>query len=89
LVYLGLMLHDTSCNYFLTVEVRSLDAWQWQYSETLLRSDVTKDYGSGYPSDPICKKWLAGTLDPVFGYPDVVRFSWGPTKTLLENVLLR
>lgn len=40
------------------------------------------DYGSGYPSDPKCKAWMARHLkfDKLFMYPDLVRFSWGPVK---------
>mmetsp|Transcript_20747 Transcript_20747/g.23837 ORF Transcript_20747/g.23837 Transcript_20747/m.23837 type:complete len:388 (-) Transcript_20747:240-1403(-) len=45
------------------------------------------DFGSGYPSDPKCKEWMKRNIaDPVFGYPDFVRFSWGTTKTqMLEK----
>ncbi|XP_038064503.1 ribonuclease H2 subunit A-like isoform X1 [Patiria miniata] len=46
---------------------------------------VTRDYGSGYPSDPATKHWLADNMDKVFGYPQFVRFSWSTTSTLLEN----
>jgi len=38
-------------------------------------------FGSGYPSDPQCKKWMDKNFcDSVFGYPDFVRFSWAPAK---------
>ena len=46
----------------------------------------TKDFGSGYPSDPKCKEWMAGNLvDPVFCYPDFVRFSWAPAKDAIKS----
>lgn len=40
--------------------------------------------GSGYPGDPVTKIWLQNHLDPVFGYPRLVRFSWGTTKKILK-----
>ena len=44
------------------------------------------DCGSGYPSDPKCKAWMDSALqDAVFGFPDVVRFSWAPIKARLNN----
>ena len=47
-------------------------------------SEPTKHFGSGYPSDPKCKKWMHDNLrNPVFGWPDIVRFSWGPAKKAL------
>lgn len=39
--------------------------------------------GSGYPSDPTTKKWMAESVDKLFGFPTFVRFSWGTTKTIL------
>lgn len=46
---------------------------------------ATTDFGSGYPSDPVCKKWLEDHQNcKVFGFPDAVRFSWGPIKKALE-----
>lgn len=57
----------------------------WKYSERINPSFVTRNYGSGYPSDPCCKQWMQDSIDPVFGYPDIVRFSWGTTKALLEK----
>jgi hypothetical protein len=57
----------------------------WQYSEPLLQ-DACKRFGSGYPSDPTCKEWLERNMHcPIFGYADVIRFSWKPTKLLLEK----
>jgi ribonuclease H2 subunit A len=56
----------------------------WAYSEDLLQ--VTEHpLGSGYPSDPTTKAWMAANRHcPVFGYPDLVRFSWNPTKKALD-----
>lgn len=55
----------------------------WKFSEPGLDNH---EFGSGYPSDPKCKQWMDDTLqDPVFGYPDVVRFSWAPVKARLQD----
>lgn len=39
--------------------------------------------GSGYPGDPLTKAWMQQHMDKVFGWPDVVRFSWAPAKDAL------
>lgn len=41
--------------------------------------------GSGYPGDPLTKAWLGAHIDPVFGWPTVMRFSWATAKELLEQ----
>ncbi|CAD6888014.1 unnamed protein product [Tilletia caries] len=40
--------------------------------------------GSGYPGDPNTVAFLKATLDPVFGWPGIARFSWGTVRTMLE-----
>ncbi|KAK0540689.1 hypothetical protein OC842_000364 [Tilletia horrida] len=40
--------------------------------------------GSGYPGDPNTVAFLKATLDPVFGWPGIARFSWGTIRTMLE-----
>uniref|UniRef100_A0A7N8X7C3 Ribonuclease n=1 Tax=Mastacembelus armatus TaxID=205130 RepID=A0A7N8X7C3_9TELE len=55
----------------------------WNFAEVL--GDVDKDYGSGYPNDPKTKTWLSKYLDPVFGYPQFVRFSWSTAQTLMDS----
>lgn len=55
----------------------------WQFSEPAL--ELTTDFGSGYPSDPKCKAWMDELQDPLFGYSDILRFSWAPTKAKLEE----
>lgn len=36
-------------------------------------------------SDPKTKAWLLKYLDPVFGYPQFVRFSWSTAQTLMDG----
>jgi hypothetical protein len=45
--------------------------------------------GNGYPSDVRTKLWMRRNLDPVFGWPSVVRFSWKPAALLLEKGAVR
>ena len=57
----------------------------WQFSEGP-SFPASYEFGSGYPSDPVCKKWMEDHQScPVFGFSDVVRFSWNPTKKALEE----
>lgn len=41
-------------------------------------------WGSGYPADAKTSTWLKKNMDPVFGWGNECRFSWGPVKELLE-----
>jgi ribonuclease H2 subunit A len=41
-------------------------------------------WGSGYPSDSKCVGWLRQNMDPVFGWGNECRFSWGTAKEMLE-----
>ena len=45
---------------------RDLSLERWAYDEPTVRD---RDFGSGYPSDDVCKRWLARNVDAVFGYP--------------------
>jgi ribonuclease H2 subunit A len=56
---------------------------QWDFIE----GDFSKDLGSGYPSDPYTKKWLAKNIDHVFGFPSIVRFSWKTTTRILKETI--
>ncbi len=51
------------------------------------KSKSSKDgWGSGYPSDRLCTSWLKDNMDPVFGWGNECRFSWGGNaKDLLEG----
>jgi ribonuclease H2 subunit A len=42
-------------------------------------------WGSGYPSDARTSSWLKNNMDPVFGWGNECRFSWGTAKELLEG----
>ncbi|WFD43803.1 ribonuclease H [Malassezia psittaci] len=45
--------------------------------------------GSGYPGDPRTVRYLKETLDPVFGWAGIVRFSWATATTMLEEPLTK
>lgn len=64
--------------------VRDRMTKSWKYTEKDL--DATNDFGSGYPSDPTCKKWMEDHQKcKIFGFPDVIRFSWAPAKKAMED----
>lgn len=52
--------------------------------KTLLPA-IAQPLGSGYPSDPNTIKYLKNNTDPVFGYPDIVRFSWATTIKIINE----
>ncbi|PYH92029.1 ribonuclease HI large subunit [Aspergillus ellipticus CBS 707.79] len=45
---------------------------------------IPHSWGSGYPSDSKCVNWLRNNMDPIFGWGNECRFSWGTAKELLE-----
>lgn len=51
----------------------------------LSKPDPSTNWGSGYPSDPKTAVWLKQNVDPVFGWHDIVRFSWQTSKDCLAN----
>uniref|UniRef100_A0A1A7YQD8 Ribonuclease n=2 Tax=Iconisemion striatum TaxID=60296 RepID=A0A1A7YQD8_9TELE len=55
----------------------------WKFTEDL--GEIDKDYGSGYPNDPKTKAWLLKYLDPLFGFPQFVRFSWSTAQTQMDS----
>ncbi len=42
-------------------------------------------WGCGYPSDSKTSNWLKSNIDPLFGWPKVVRFSWQTTKDAIKK----
>ncbi|KAL7063261.1 hypothetical protein AAHC03_0617 [Spirometra sp. Aus1] len=45
--------------------------------------------GSGYPGDPLTKQYLRMCMDPIFGFPPLVRSSWSTAQALLEERAVR
>ncbi len=37
------------------------------------------------PADEVTKTWLKQHIDPVFGFPSLVRFSWKTCETILKE----
>eukprot|EP01098_Paradermamoeba_levis_P006742 TRINITY_DN2805_c0_g1_i2.p1 TRINITY_DN2805_c0_g1~~TRINITY_DN2805_c0_g1_i2.p1 ORF type:complete len:236 (+),score=53.49 TRINITY_DN2805_c0_g1_i2:122-829(+) len=62
--------------------IRDHELKHWNFKE---RKEFGRKFGSGYPADPITKTWMRSNLDPVFGFPSVIRFSWKTTDTLLKS----
>ncbi|KAH8738933.1 ribonuclease HI large subunit [Cryptosporidium ryanae] len=49
-------------------------------------NDISKyEQGSGYPGDPKTKEFLKLTFDPIFGFPNIVRFSWSTAVDLINK----
>lgn len=59
----------------------ALQVWNF---ENGLNNEETK-FGSGYPADPVTKQFLQHELNPIFGFPHLVRFSWSTTENILEK----
>ncbi len=59
----------------------ALKNWTFQEGADLF----TSKWGSGYPGDPATKKFLRENLNPVFGFPSLVRFSWKTAEKILEE----
>lgn len=54
----------------------------WKFPEG---PSVTGPWGSGYPGDPVTKKFLQEQLEPVFGFPGIVRFSWKTAEKIIDE----
>lgn len=54
----------------------------WKFREGIEVSEV--GFGSGYPNDPATKAFLTN-IEPLFGFPRIVRFSWSTAGTALEK----
>ncbi|KAI8619630.1 Rnaseh2a protein [Chytriomyces sp. MP71] len=60
----------------------------WTFSERgIALKPFTRTFGSGYPGDPNTRKWLRENLDPVFGYPEMIRFSWSTAANMLKKAV--
>ncbi|KAG1369706.1 ribonuclease H2 subunit A [Cocos nucifera] len=57
----------------------------WMLDETA--ENMHRNFGSGYPGDPETKAWLDHHKHPVFGFPTLVRFSWGTCTPYFKDVV--
>ncbi|XP_010429503.1 PREDICTED: ribonuclease H2 subunit A-like [Camelina sativa] len=56
---------------------------EWLVEET--GENINRNFGSGYPGDPETKAWLVQHKHSVFGFPSLVRFSWGTCTAHLKG----
>jgi ribonuclease H2 subunit A len=54
----------------------------WEFREDIEKPE--DGIGSGYPGDPVTKRFLHD-IEPCFGYPRIVRFSWSTAVNALEG----
>ncbi|GMT12716.1 hypothetical protein PFISCL1PPCAC_4013 [Pristionchus fissidentatus] len=57
---------------------------EWRFAEKNDALGALK-LGSGYPGDPTTKAFLQQSIDGVFGYPGLIRFSWKTVDTILDK----
>ncbi|KAJ6619768.1 ribonuclease H-like domain-containing protein [Mycena sp. CBHHK59/15] len=62
-----------------------IEGWVFEESTNDTSVQWETELGSGYPSDPKTQAWLKNSIEPVFGFPKLVRFSWTTVKVLLEK----
>lgn len=56
-----------------------------QAQDANVKRQEQQAWGSGYPSDARTTSWMKADMDPVFGWGNETRFSWGPAKDALEG----
>jgi ribonuclease H2 subunit A len=61
------------------------EPYQTRNTEANEDAEVKVAWGSGYPSDARTSTWLKQNMDPLFGWGNETRFSWGTAKELLEG----
>lgn len=57
----------------------------WVLDETA--ENMHRNFGSGYPGDPETKSWLSDHKHSVFGFPTLVRFSWGTCASYSKHLV--
>ncbi|KAH7547733.1 hypothetical protein JRO89_XS14G0008400 [Xanthoceras sorbifolium] len=58
---------------------------EWVLEETA--ENMQRNFGSGYPGDPQTKAWLENHKHFVFGFPNLVRFSWGTCNSYFKDIV--
>ncbi|MBA0659959.1 hypothetical protein Goklo_012033 [Gossypium klotzschianum] len=58
---------------------------EWVLEET--SENMHRSFGSGYPGDPETKAWLAHHKHSIFGFPTLVRFSWGTCTSYYKDMV--
>lgn len=53
----------------------------WKFPEGI----EIDNWGSGYPGDSVTKNFLMNSIDRVFGFPGIVRFSWSTAEKIAEE----
>ena len=61
---------------------KALENWQFREKNS---ERFTREFGGGYPGNTDTVKWLKENFDSVFGFPDVVRFSWKTCSTIINE----
>ncbi|GAU17994.1 hypothetical protein TSUD_51030 [Trifolium subterraneum] len=56
---------------------------EWVLDETA--NNMHRNFGSGYPGDPATKSWLEHHKHSIFGFPTLVRFSWGTCNSYFKG----
>ncbi|CAH9113498.1 unnamed protein product [Cuscuta epithymum] len=56
----------------------------WVFDESA--DNMHRSFGSGYPGDPETKTWLDHHKHVVFGFPTLVRFSWGTCNSYSKHI---
>lgn len=60
-----------------------LGGWEFVEDDSVVKDG--RNWGSGYPGDERTKNWMKQNIDKVFGFPNVMRFSWKPCVQILQS----
>lgn len=60
-----------------------LGGWLFVEDNSVVREG--RNWGSGYPGDDRTRFWMKNNIDKVFGFPNVMRFSWKPCVQILQS----
>ncbi|XP_034205359.1 ribonuclease H2 subunit A isoform X2 [Prunus dulcis] len=82
---IGLIIKVLNMGVLLTEVTRDRALRDWVLEETA--EDLHKNFGSGYPGDPNTKAWLQHHKHLVFGFPTLVRFSWGTCTPYFKDIV--